>query len=89
MTEESTCHTGSTMLAFAIGAVVGAGAALLLAPCSGRETRELIARRGRELKERAQGALEGAHQAVREKKQDVMAAVEAGKQAMREQRATT
>jgi len=40
--EESGCSTGCTILAFFIGGLVGAGVALLLAPQSGKETRQKI-----------------------------------------------
>ena len=39
---------GSGMMLFIAGAVVGAAAALILAPAKGSETREFINRRGRE-----------------------------------------
>ena len=40
---------GSGALLFIAGALVGAAAALILAPKTGRETREFLNRRGREL----------------------------------------
>ena len=45
----------SLMVASAVGAVVGAGLALLFAPLSGRESRDWIARRTRDLTERVDG----------------------------------
>jgi gas vesicle protein len=39
---------GSGMMLFIAGAVVGAAAALILAPAAGRDTRAFINRRGRE-----------------------------------------
>ncbi|HNP86725.1 MAG: YtxH domain-containing protein [Chloroflexi bacterium SZAS-1] len=45
-----------------IGAVVGAAAATLLTPHSGAETREQIAERGVELKQRADDAVQRAQQ---------------------------
>ncbi|HNP70676.1 MAG TPA: YtxH domain-containing protein [Kouleothrix sp.] len=44
------------------GAVVGAAAAALLAPRSGAETREQVAERGIELKNRAEDAVQRAQQ---------------------------
>lgn len=70
------------MAAFAIGALAGAGLALLFAPRSGRETRELLVRKTRELKEKAGEALDDAKEVVRGKKAQIIAAVEAGKEAM-------
>jgi gas vesicle protein len=46
-------HIGSTILAFALGGLIGAAVALLMAPQSGRETRSMIMNKSNELKERA------------------------------------
>ena len=43
-------NVGTLLVAAAIGVAAGAGAALLLAPCSGKETREWLANRSRQLK---------------------------------------
>jgi gas vesicle protein len=43
--------SGGRFLSFLLGAVTGAAAAVLLAPRSGRETREYIAERGNEVGE--------------------------------------
>ena len=51
----SDIHQGSgtgIMVAAVVGAAIGAGVALLLAPCSGRETREWLARRTRDIKDK-------------------------------------
>lgn len=45
-------RTGTVGLSFLAGAVVGAAAALLLAPRSGEETREKIAKFGADIKEK-------------------------------------
>jgi gas vesicle protein len=42
-------RSGSGLMLFVAGAVVGAAAALILAPASGRDTREFLGRRSREL----------------------------------------
>jgi len=81
------CRVGGYLAAFAIGALVGTAAALLYAPRSGKETREMIAKKGRDLKGRASDALEDAADFVQGKKAELAAAVEAGKDAMREERA--
>jgi len=81
------CRVGGYLAAFAIGALVGTAAALLYAPRSGKETREMIAKKGRDLKGRASDALEDAADFVQGKKAELAAAVEAGKDAMREKRA--
>ena len=78
---------GGYLAAFAIGALIGTGVALLYAPQSGKETRELLAKKGRELKGKASDALDDAKDFVQGKKAEIVAAVEAGKDAMREERA--
>jgi gas vesicle protein len=54
---EETCSSGVAVLSFLTGTAIGAALALLLAPRSGRETRELIAEYGTEFKERAVGEI--------------------------------
>ena len=80
-------RVGGYLAAFAIGALAGAGIALLYAPRSGEETRNLIAAKGRELKGKATDAIGDAREFIDGKKADAVAAVEAGKDAMREERA--
>jgi gas vesicle protein len=56
-------HTGNNVLFFLggmfAGGLVGAVAALLLAPQSGKETRDQIQRKGIELREQAEETVEG------------------------------
>jgi gas vesicle protein len=85
-TNEST-RVGGYLTAFAIGALIGTGAALLYAPRSGKETRELIAKKGRALKGQATDAVEDAKDFIEGKKAELAAAIDAGKDAMREERA--
>lgn len=81
---------------FFLGGVIGAAAALLLAPKAGRETREIIAERGgevarkaQELANEAQGRagewLDKSRELFEEQTQRLMGAFEAGKDAMREE----
>jgi gas vesicle protein len=81
---------------FFLGGVIGAAAALLLAPKAGRETREIIAERGgevarkaQELANEAQGRagewLDKSRELFEEQTQRLMTAFEAGKDAMREE----
>ena len=86
MSDEKQCSLSGTLTAFAVGAAVGAGLALLFAPRSGRETRELLARRAGDLRDKAVDTLDGAKEMIREKKAEILAAVEAGKQAIQEER---
>lgn len=61
---------------FLIGLAIGAGAALLLAPQSGRETRREIARRARRAQDAAQGFVEDVTGTVADKFNEVRASVE-------------
>jgi len=81
---------------FFLGGLLGAAAALLLAPHTGRETRELLvehggefARRAQEMATDAQGRagelLDKSRELFEEQTQRLMTAFEAGKDAMREE----
>src|SRR5262249_52908467 len=86
-TNSNRVPVGGYVAAFAIGALVGAGVALLLAPRSGKETRELLAQKAHDLKGKAGDLLDTARNVVAEKRDEITVAVEAGKAAMREERA--
>jgi gas vesicle protein len=77
--EESGRSTGSPILAFFIGGLVGAGVALLLAFQSGKETRQKI-------KELADDAKEKATQYAKEVKSKVTSAVGKGKELVEEKK---
>jgi gas vesicle protein len=81
---------------FFLGGVIGAAAALLLTPRTGRETREILVERGGEFARRAQEAateaqgragewLDKSRELFEEQTQRLMTAFEAGKDAMREE----
>jgi gas vesicle protein len=78
---------GGYMAAFAIGAAVGAAVAILYAPYSGRESREYLAHRARDLKDKAGETLHDAREIIKDKKAEILAAFEAGREAMREEKA--
>ena len=75
---------GGFLTAFAIGALAGAVTALLFAPHSGKETRQLIAARGRKVKEGAQETFEQAKDIIGSTKAKIADAFEAGKEAVNE-----
>ena len=81
-------HAGGYLAAFAIGALIGTGAALLYAPRSGKETRKLIADKGRALKGQAQDAIADAQEFIAGKKTELATAVKVGKDVLREELAT-
>jgi gas vesicle protein len=81
---------------FFLGGMLGAAAALLMAPKTGRETRELLAERSNEVAKRAQAMANDAQgragewfdksrELFEEQTQRLMTAFEAGKDAMREE----
>lgn len=81
---------------FLLGGVLGAAAALLLAPKSGRETREILAEHGGDVARRAQTLateaqdragewIDKSRELFEEQTQRLMRAFEEGKDAMREE----
>ena len=81
---------------FLFGTAIGAAAALLMAPRTGRETRELLAERAQEAARRAQDLTNGvqgnagewvdkSRELFEEQTQRLMTALEAGKEAMRDE----
>ncbi len=51
MSHSDDSHTGTVLISFLIGGIVGAGLALLLAPQSGRKTRRQIAEFAEDVKD--------------------------------------
>jgi gas vesicle protein len=68
-------YSAGTWSAFVIGAAVGAAAALIFAPATGRDTRAYLKRRGNEL---GHDAMERGREAVREQSERVKSAVSSG-----------
>jgi gas vesicle protein len=97
MENDRGCSLGAVGLAFLTGGLAGAAVALLLAPQTGRESREQVrgyARRAEEhvheLAEKATNfmdqAVDKGHEFVQEKKMVLAEAVEAGRTAMHRER---
>lgn len=94
MYEEKSYFNSSTLLAFVIGGAIGAGIALLTAPRSGKETRDLISDKTEEYKEKIKSATSDARLKIadvlsrtkEEGRTMVSGAMEAGKRAMEEER---
>jgi gas vesicle protein len=74
-------HRTDSLLAFLLGATVGAGVALLLAPQSGEETRKKIAEKSRRLGDELDHKLQGVKEEVKARSGDIKQAVVAGKDA--------
>lgn len=96
--EDNGFSSGAVAFAFLAGAIIGVGAALLLAPQSGAETRKLLKNyaekaeeealeKAKEAKATFEKAVEQGKQFINEKKTVLTAAFEAGKEAIRKERA--
>ena len=97
MENDKGCSLGAVGLAFLTGGLAGAAVALLLAPQSGRESRERVRGYARRAEDRVQELAEKAtdlmdqvvdkgHEFVQEKKMVLAEAVEAGRTAMHRER---
>ena len=76
----------SILMAFVLGAITGAATALMYAPGPGSETRELLARKAREGRERAQGAAERGREKINHSRETLATAIEKGREAYKEAR---
>ena len=76
-----------SLVAFLLGAAVGAGVALLIAPTSGEEARRKLGETARRLGEGAQDRLGAVKDEVKSRAGDVRSAISAGKDAYRSSRA--
>jgi gas vesicle protein len=88
----------SRLAYFLVGGGIGAVVALLFAPRSGRETRDLIAQKAAEgrdrvastsrtMSDRVTNYIDKGKEVVTSQKEQISAAIEAGKQAYREEKA--
>ena len=83
-----TSNAGSTLFGFALGAAVGAGLALLLAPDSGKKTRERLTSTARRWSKDAGETMEHARDAMDDLATDAKSALKAGKEALAQERVT-
>ena len=83
MTSHQGVTPGSVVMAFLAGAAVGAAAALLFAPVTGRETREYLGQRAREGRDRASDAARHGREVLARQRDNVVTAFERGTDAAR------
>ena len=86
MSRDSGAGAGSVVLAFLVGAVAGAAVALLYAPATGRETRELLGEKAREGRDRANEAAARGREAMNRGRDTVANAIERGRDAYQQAR---
>lgn len=79
--------TGTTIIGFALGAVVGAGLALLFAPESGKKTRQRLASTAQRWSENAGHSFDRAREAAMDLGADAKSAVKAGQESFLHERA--
>jgi len=82
--QTSASNSGNVMIGFALGAVVGAGLALLLAPENGRQTRDRLAASAKRWGKRAGDSIDLARETAADLGSDAKSAIRAGKDAFLE-----
>lgn len=87
MARDDGAGAGTVLLAFILGAVSGAAVALLYAPVTGRETREILGEKAREGRDRAAEATERGRQAFNQGRETLTHAIERGREAYQQARA--
>ena len=86
MASDDSAGAGSILLAFLLGVVSGAAVALLYAPTSGRETRELLGETAREGRETAAEAAKKGRQVIAQGRETLTTAIERGREAYQQAR---
>ena len=79
MSKDNDSQIGLVLLAFVMGAVTGAAAALLCTPATGEEARRYLNDRAREGKGRANDAAQRGREFVRQQREHLTTAVDRGR----------
>ena len=87
MARDEGAGSGTILLAFMLGAISGAAVALLYAPQSGNETRELLGEKAREGRERAAAAAAKGRDILEPGRDTLSSAIERGREAYQQARA--
>ena len=77
---------GTVLLAFLVGAIAGAAAALLYAPATGRETRDYLGEKARESREKANELAEKGRKVFNEGRETLTTAIDRGREAYEQAR---
>lgn len=77
---------GTVVVAFVLGALAGAAAALLMAPASGEETRRVLAEKAREGRERASDAARQGRDFMNRQRDTLSSAIDKGREAYEQAR---
>jgi gas vesicle protein len=86
MANNENVGAGTVMVAFVMGAMMGAALALLFAPASGEETREYLGEKAREGKAKAREALDEGRELYQQQREGLATAIERGREAFQESR---
>jgi gas vesicle protein len=81
MAEERQNAGTGIVVAFTLGALVGAVVALLFAPAKGEDTREMLAEKAREGREKAAEAAQKTREYLSRQRETIASAVERGRDA--------
>ena len=81
MAKDHDGHAVVVMMAFIMGAITGAAAALLVAPSSGSETRRVLNNKAREGRERATVVAEQGREFVDRQREHLSEAIDRGREA--------
>jgi gas vesicle protein len=81
MSADGRIGAGDIILAFLAGAAAGAVAAVLLAPASGRETREFLTEKAKEGQDRANELARQGREVLNRQRENIISAIDRGKEA--------
>ena len=81
MSRESDLNTGLILMAFVMGAIAGAAAALLTAPATGLDTRRLLNEKAKEGRNRAGDAARQGAEFVKKQRDQLSTAIDRGREA--------
>ncbi|HYN07415.1 MAG TPA: YtxH domain-containing protein [Vicinamibacterales bacterium] len=78
---DNNSSAGTVLVAFTLGAIVGAAIALLYAPTSGEETRKKLAEKAREGRDRAEAIAKQGREFIDRQRETISSAVDRGREA--------